>query len=207
VRASAVVALFLASAAAGLMYIRIKKRTPDGSVTIENLSVAAGELLEEIVITAQRIGAAVVDPAAPIGVRQNNPMHVRATSTTWQGEVPGSGGYEWFATSEDGFRAGALVVRNYGRLHGIRTIRGIITRYAPHEDSNPTEAYIANVARWTGYGVKGINAVEDQQLDTNNADVLFVLSKAITRQELGAAWAAKFSDDVIRRGVTRALQA
>jgi hypothetical protein len=83
--------------------------------------------------------------------RLNNPMGVRKTSITWQGEVAGGDtGFETFDTAEDGIRAGARCLLTYFRQHGCHTVREIITRFAPSSDNNPTAKYAAYVAGYMG---------------------------------------------------------
>ena len=54
---------------------------------------------------------------------------------------------------EWGWRAAFhLLTRNYYQKHGLQTIRGIISRWAPPQDHNNTEAYIKNVSKLTGIG-------------------------------------------------------
>jgi len=162
-------------------------------------AVTAGprSVLEEIIVSVQKIPETVAGAVGPLGVRQKNPMHVRATATTWQGEVPGPGGYEWFADDESGIRAGARVLLNYQRLHGLRTVREWITRYAPHADNNPTDAYIRNVAAWLNVGA-------DDRLDLESQPLMRRLVRAVIRQEVGGSWSAIYSDELIARAVERA---
>lgn len=96
-----------------------------------------------------------IDPNAnlPRGIRNNNPFNLRPGSP-WQG-IAGidngpAGAYLQFETPEAGLRAGFKNLRNQSLLHGLNTVRGVITRYAPASDNNATDAYIADVARRLG---------------------------------------------------------
>ena len=58
-----------------------------------------------------------------------------------------------FESMEWGWRAAFyLLTRTYYHTHRLYTIRGIISRWAPPQDHNNTEAYIRNVSRLTGIG-------------------------------------------------------
>src|SRR3569833_3001877 len=92
-------------------------------------------------------GGGVVVYNATRGLRNNNPGNIRKTATDWRGEVVGSdSAFETFATPEAGIRALAVLLRNYQRKYGLRTVRAIITRYAPPSENN-TESYVSAVAR------------------------------------------------------------
>lgn len=89
------------------------------------------------------------------GLRDNNPGNVERTNDVWDGaltqdEVVANGGtwdarFVQFVSIEKGVRAFGHVLASYANLHGLDTIRGIVSRYAPPGE-NDTEAYIAWVA-------------------------------------------------------------
>lgn len=146
-------------------------------------------------MVSQGAAAAPAAPSSPRGIRNNNPLNIRRTSTQWLGEVPGADAdYETFGSPEDGIRAGALLLRNYWRLHGLNTVRGIVTRWSPPHE-NPTSSAIQNVARFAGFGV-------DERLNMDDQDTIVDLVKAIIRQENGQQ---PYSDAMIRRNVARAF--
>lgn len=105
-------------------------------------------------------------PAAPIlaferntrGFRNRNPGNLRyVASIAWQGQTGGdSGGYAIFDSDLNGLRAAFLNLHAYMHKHGLRTVRGIITRWAPNHE-NPTDAYVQYVAR-------SVNVQPDQQV-------------------------------------------
>ena len=113
------------------------------------------------------------------GLRDNNPGNLRPGAQKWLGEIAPDSGYCCFDMPEHGIRAMAKNVLAYQTKHGLSTIRGIITRYAPAVDSNDTEAYIAAVASDAGLGA-------DATLDLNDASVLSSLVLAIIRHENGS---------------------
>ena len=93
----------------------------------------------------------------PRGLRNNNPLNIRLSKDRWQGQVlpsgSGEGAFCQFESMKWGWRAAFyLLTRNYFQKHGLQTIRGIISRWAPPQDHNNTEAYIRNVSRRTGIG-------------------------------------------------------
>ena len=90
----------------------------------------------------------------PRGIRNHNPLNIRRTGKDqWQGlsKTQNDRSFCQFESLEWGWRAAFhLLTRNYYQKHGLQTIRGIISRWAPPQDHNDTEAYISNVSRWTG---------------------------------------------------------
>lgn len=137
---------------------------------------------------------------APRPVRNNNPLDIEA-GTAWQGLLPlgqmteaqaSEPRFCVFQTPVWGFRAALLMLRNYSRLHGLRTIDGLVERLAP-DNENPTHQYEANVARWTGFA-------RDEVLDMESPQALSALVKACTRQECGG-WEPWWSDQALANGL------
>ena len=92
----------------------------------------------------------------PRGIRNNNPLNIRRTGKDqWRGlsEAQNDRSFCQFESMEWGWRAAFhLLTRNYYQKHGLNTIRGIVSRWAPPQDHNNTEAYIRNVSKRTGIG-------------------------------------------------------
>ena len=90
----------------------------------------------------------------PRGIRNNNQLNVRV-GNNWLGEVanPTDNVFEQFQTMYYGCRAAFIILRTYIVRHKIKTIDGIIRRWAPSNENN-TEAYILHVCRVTGMGSK-----------------------------------------------------
>lgn len=129
------------------------------------------------------------------GYKGCNPLNVRASSDKWKGSIGSSdNGYVIFSTPMDGIRAAATVIKNYGTKYGINTVRDIVSRYAPASE-NPTDDYIANVCKDTGYQ-------PDEKLDMKNPEVLKKLVTAMMKQEIGDV---PYSDETINEGVQRAF--
>lgn len=128
----------------------------------------------------------------PRGIRNNNPLNIRENQRIdfdWEGELPieVDDAFEEFVSPEYGFRAAARILKSYSN-RGVRTLEGIISRWAPAGDNNDVESYIASVQRNTGidrYAVVG----KAQYVD---------LMAAMTLHENGQQ---PYTRDVIARGV------
>ncbi|HAU28975.1 MAG TPA: structural protein [Rhodospirillaceae bacterium] len=102
----------------------------------------------------------------PPCVRNNNPGNIRKGRDTWLGEAPRQDGspFVQFETPEMGCRAMAKVLLAYQRRYGLRTVRGIVSRWAPPSE-NPTESYVAHVAQSIGRGAdEPIDIINDNGL-------------------------------------------
>lgn len=142
--------------------------------------------------TAPKVSDKVLNTS---GYKGCNPLNVRASSDKWRGSIgQNDNGYVIFSTPMDGIRAAATVIKNYGTKYGINTVRDIVSRYAPASE-NPTDDYIANVCKGTGYQ-------PDEKLDTKNPKVLKKLVTAMMKQEIGDV---PYSEETINEGVQRAL--
>lgn len=106
---------------------------------------------------------------APLAERNHNPGNLR---------IPGSTtGFQSFKNDDEGIKALAHQLSLYENRDGLKTIRGIISKYAPGNENN-TAAYIANVSKRTGLGA-------DQAIDPANMEQMVKLILAITKQENG----------------------
>ena len=103
----------------------------------------------------------------PRGIRNHNPLNIRRTGKDqWKGlaEVQNDRSFCQFESLEWGWRAAFyLLTRTYYHTHRLYTIRGIISRWAPPQDHNNTEAYIKNVCRLTGIGPDEPIGIPSQQ--------------------------------------------
>ena len=109
----------------------------------------------------------------PRGIRNNNPGNLRRNGDPWQGLAERQGDVEFFTFKSAiyGIRALARTLIAYQDKHGLRTIRQIISRWAPPNENN-TNAYIRAVAADTGQDA-------DQILDMHRFDHLLPLTKAM----------------------------
>ena len=90
----------------------------------------------------------------PRGIRNNNPLNIRRSGDKWQGLRVLQEDREFFQFSEMkwGWRAAfRLLCHTYYGKYKLRTIRAIITRWAPPKENN-TEAYIRCVTDRIGIG-------------------------------------------------------
>lgn len=129
----------------------------------------------------------------PRGIRNNNPGNIRH-GANWHGLNPDGRKIDpafcVFTTSVAGIRALAKVLINYKRIHGLNTVRQIISRYAPPNE-NQTTAYIQSVAKQLG-------VYPDTIIDIEERGVLTVFIKAVIRMENGIQ---PYSDEIIQRGI------
>ena len=90
----------------------------------------------------------------PRGLRNNNPLNIRRSGDKWQGLRVLQEDREFFQFSEMkyGWRAAfRLLCHTYYGKYKLRTIRAIITRWAPPKE-NDTEVYIRRVTDRIGIG-------------------------------------------------------
>ena len=92
------------------------------------------------------------------GIRNNNPLNIRRSGDKWQGQRPPSNSPEGekvfcqFSTMEYGWRAAFVILcKTYYGRYKLRTIRDIVSRWAPAKENN-TAAYIRHVSDYTGIG-------------------------------------------------------
>lgn len=90
-------------------------------------------------------------PALARGIRNNNPGNLRAAGDAWQGlaEPATDGAFYIFESPVWGIRAMARVLVNYQDRHGLNTLRGVLSRWAPSNE-NDTQNYISRVADRAG---------------------------------------------------------
>lgn len=133
------------------------------------------------------------------GLRNNNPGNIRFNpNNDWAGQVgQDDAGYIIFDKPEYGIRAMGILLTNYYKRHGLNDVHGIITRWAPPSDNNPTQAYIDHV-------VDELN--KDSHVKISQFGVIHVpsrlvdLSRAITKHENGFIpihWDRRFFQEAI----------
>ena len=120
--------------------------------------------------------------AKPRGIRNNNPGNIERGNDKWQGLDPKPQPVDpRFAQFKDptwGIRALAVILINYQDKYNLRSISGIINRWAPNNENN-TAAYAESVSRATGFGI-------GQILDLHTYAHLRPIVEAIIRHENGA---------------------
>lgn len=129
----------------------------------------------------------------PRGIRNNNPGNIRH-GANWLGLNPNGRNIDSafcvFESPVFGIRALAKVLINYKKIHGLNTVRQIVSRYAPPNE-NQTAAYIQSVA-------KQLEVYPDTKIDIEERGVLTVFIKAVIRMENGIQ---PYSDEVIQEGI------
>lgn len=139
--------------------------------------------------------SAVAVKKPPRGIRNNNPGNLRGGNIPWRGEVGRDPeGFVIFRDSTHGIRAMAKVLMTYHNVWKLRTVRSVITRWAPATENN-TNAYVRAVAKTLGVG-------ENQTINVLFRPVMFELVKAIIRHENGSN---PYSDAEIYAGIDMAL--
>ncbi|BBK44112.1 hypothetical protein STVA_41320 [Allostella vacuolata] len=140
--------------------------------------------------------------ARPIrGIRNHNPGNIDRGRDRWQGMADDQSGdprFVVFVAPEWGIRAIVRVLRSYRDKHGLRTVEGIISRWAPPNE-NPTQTYIDFVCDRLGIG-------QDVEIDIDEPKVLRTLIRAIIYKECGAGpldgdW---YPPEVLDEGIRRA---
>ena len=119
-------------------------------------------------------------------MRNRNPLDLRTLPPPqkWAGQsgeddAPG-GPFAIFLTVPEGWRAACQCLLVYQDTHGLRTVRGIINRWAPPADANDTSAYAASVSKQTGFGL-------DQVIDLHNGPTMLAIVTAMAHVEDSAA--------------------
>ena len=84
----------------------------------------------------------------PRGIRNNNPLNIRRTFQNWKGKRANYTDevFEEFESLTWGLRAGFKLLHTYMTVYKLRTVKSIISRWAPSNE-NDTERYITYVSR------------------------------------------------------------
>lgn len=90
---------------------------------------------------------------------------------------PNAGGFKSYGSAEEGVGDIARLLRIYQTKHGLDTIRGIVSRWAPPNE-NDTNGLIARAAKVTGFG-------PDDKLDLSDNSTLAKMIEATIRNEHG----------------------
>jgi hypothetical protein len=116
------------------------------------------------------------------GERNNNPGNLRHTSPeiAWQGlsAVQSDPDFLQFNDVLHGIRAMHINLLTYFNSYGLKTITGIINRWAPPKDHNATAAYIIKVSNRMGIAPAA-------QIDLTDLTKATSLVDAIIQQENG----------------------
>lgn len=118
-------------------------------------------LLEEIGMAARKVAATVTtgSTSGARGIRNNNPGNIRKSADKWQGlraEQTDSAFFQ-FTEAKYGVRALGKVLLNYRAKYGLSNVRDLINRWAPPVENN-TSSYVAQVSR-------ALNVAADTTID------------------------------------------
>lgn len=117
----------------------------------------------------------------PRGLRNNNPGNLRKIGKPppWRGlsEDQSDPDFLVFDAPLWGLRALGRTLHTYYDKYRLRSVRGMIARYAPPEDNNDTGAYVSAVAQ-------ALKVRPDAPVDLTT-ETLVALMRAIVRQENG----------------------
>ncbi|MDT7048332.1 structural protein [Providencia stuartii] len=116
------------------------------------------------------------------GIRNNNPGNIDYNkANNWKGQLPHDPSIEprfcRFESPVYGIRALMALLRTYQRKYGLKTVSGLINRWAPTNENN-TSAYINGVAKELGVSATDIVSLDDKP-------TAIKLAKAIIRHENG----------------------
>ena len=143
--------------------------------------------------------------STPRGIRNNNPGNIRR-GPRWEGSLSipdqkalndGKMLDEAFAVFRHpifGIRALAVLLRNYKRLHGVKTLTALVKRYAPKSDNNPTKKYVQFLADRLGVTPR-------KQVDLADYETLRKLIPAIIDFENGKRTNGWYSHHQIEAGL------
>ena len=101
----------------------------------------------------------------PRGIRNNNPLNIRKSKDNWQGLRTLQEDREFcqFSSMAYGWRAAFVILcKTYYGKYKLKTIRAIITRWAPPKENN-TEAYIRRVTDRIGIGADTVLGSPQEQ--------------------------------------------
>ena len=117
--------------------------------------------------------------AEPRGIRNRNPGNIRKSRDRWKGLAPHQSDPALlvFETPLWGIRAMAVILRNYQRRLGLKSLVQIIRRWA-RGGENDTASYVAFVSKAMGVDPRG-------PLDLRKGTVLHALIAAIIQRENG----------------------
>lgn len=113
------------------------------------------------------------------GLRNNNPGNIRRGNFRYKGEKANSEdlSFRQFEGVEWGYRAMFVLLHTYEVKHGCRTLRQIISRYAPPIENN-TENYIRRV-------VYATHIAADKTISTLDGAVMTAVVAAMSEVENG----------------------
>ena len=130
------------------------------------------------------------------GIRNNNPGNIVHSADRWDGmaAVQSDPDFVTFDSPQMGIRAMGVNLRTYRNVHNIRTVDGIITKWAREPGKSP-DPYIRHVVQLTGFH-------RNQVIDVTDRATLAKLINAMITHENGGN---PYRQEVILEGVDMAL--
>lgn len=127
----------------------------------------------------------------PRGIRNNNPLNIRRSPNfKWEHETFNPNNHDstfcQFEQMRYGWRAAYLLISTYMNDYDLKTVGGIIQRWAPPSE-NKTLLYTQFVAQRMFVAV-------DDPLDFRDKDTMFELGAAMCEYENGRDWNPFFRD-------------
>ncbi|MBO5984887.1 MAG: structural protein P5 [Rikenellaceae bacterium] len=115
------------------------------------------------------------------GIANCNPGNIRRSRVRYKGECHPSTdeSFKQFESMEWGYRAMFILLDTYRVRYGLRSLKEMITRYAPPSE-NHTALYIDAVCDMTGIR-------PDERIDTRSRRVMVPIVAAMSRIENGCA--------------------
>lgn len=135
----------------------------------------------------------------PRGIKNNNPGNIRH-GDPWEGRDDLQDDLDFIRFKEPkwGIRAIALLLIAYRDRHGLRTIKGIINRWAPPKGRGPGGAYTQDTGKYVSHVSDLTGFAPDQDLDVSDFATAKALVQAIIRHENGQQ---PYSDATIDAGL------
>ena len=120
-----------------------------------------------------------IDKKIPRGYKNANPGNIRKNGDRWQGlrAVQSDPDFFQFQSMPWGYRALIRTLQNYRRVHGLRTIEEMISRWAPPSE-NSTADYVSAVCR-------DLQVPASHEPDVDDRETMTALAAAISRVENG----------------------
>jgi len=144
----------------------------------------------------QEVTAAVTDAIASTigGIRRNNPLNIER-GDPWIGlsEVQTHNRFATFDDMPHGIRAAAIILRNYQRKYGIRTVQAAVSRW-DQDPGDPIEEYIETVSNYLG-------VQKDTVLNFEDRATVFSYLRGAMIMEVGRAGALLVSDADVNAGL------
>lgn len=128
------------------------------------------------------------------GIRNNNPGNIDK-GQPWKGLAKDQPDPRFctFESPEWGIRALHIILQTYQDKYNLRTVDGIINRWAPSIE-NDTESYVAHVSKLCA-------VMPDDQIDIMEPDMAQALVKAIIKHE-NAGY--EYPEEVMWKGLSLA---